>query len=141
MEGVLNFVKFHEFNNRLLQTTTIWGILSILHGILNTMSEFSTGYQSLMNLICQYMYVWCHTFVFSNYWSAAKESAGCRHGPCQNGGLCLHAELRGVPLYQCQCPAAYTGQYCELGKDAQPSSYTPTDTNVCSTACRSTWRA
>ncbi|XP_048190051.1 coagulation factor XII [Perognathus longimembris pacificus] len=42
-------------------------------------------------------------------------SQACSSNPCLNGGHCLEAE--GHPL--CQCPAGYSGPFCELDKEVK----------------------
>ncbi|XP_071489782.1 uncharacterized protein [Diadema antillarum] len=40
-----------------------------------------------------------------------RDSNPCASNPCQNGGSCIHDEIRNT--YVCRCPEAYSGQNCD----------------------------
>lgn len=50
----------------------------------------------------------------------------CASNPCQNAGTCL--DLKGAFL--CQCPASYTGVFCETVFITTTTSTTPTTTTI-----------
>jgi hypothetical protein len=41
------------------------------------------------------------------------KKAPCASEPCQNGATC--SDIETAPYFSCNCPADYTGYFCEIG--------------------------